>query len=69
MKNYWLGKKYYQVGYLTTGENVFCAEDGEHVKRTNCFNHLVEMTEKEMKSVMPERGEDERKRPIHRPTR
>jgi len=55
MKN-WLGKKWFKVGYLPSGEDIFCSEDGEHIKRSLDFDFVVEMSEEEMKSVMPERG-------------
>ena len=53
-------KKNYIIGYLPTGETVYQHEDGDFAKEVD-YSYLVEMTEPELKSVIPERRNYERK--------
>lgn len=47
-------KNWQLVGYLPSGDGVYCSSDGDHAKEKD-FQYLVEMTSEELQSVMPER--------------
>jgi len=53
-------KKWFIVGYLPTGETVHCNETGDFAKYMD-FQYLVGMRRDELKSVLPERRDYERK--------
>ena len=51
-------EKLYSVGYLPTGETVFCSsKSGKHAKRDIYGEFLVELTPEELLLVMSEREE------------
>jgi hypothetical protein len=48
IKNWWI------VGYLPTGETVYCSPEGKHAKGMD-DKHLIEMTAEELRLIMPEK--------------
>ena len=48
IKNWWI------VGYLPTGETVYCSVEGL-LKKEADHGDLVEMTEQELHSILPEK--------------
>ena len=51
-------RKWLAVGYLQTGEIVYQHTDGDFAKEMD-YRYLVEMTDLELKSVLPERRDCE----------
>ena len=49
-----MNNKWFAIRYLPTGETVYQHKDGGFAKEMD-YSYLVEMTDPELKSVLPER--------------